>query len=137
MTPPERSCRGRRRDGTPCRAPSNLVDHESGWCPAHDPRRADERREAARRGGAATARKLTRRGLDLSELGSLETVEDCRRACELVYRAVASGQLGHREGSTAVRAIEAAQKVLATAAREELDALRSELRRLKRVRAVR
>ena len=54
-----------------------------------------------------------------------------------MYQAVTSGQLGHREGATAMRAIEAAQKVLATAAREEIDGLRAELQRRKSVKAVR
>ena len=52
-------CRGTRRDGSPCRA-HGLLD---GWCFAHHPERAAERRAASEKGGrgkatAARAEKL-------------------------------------------------------------------------------
>lgn len=130
-------CRATTVAGEPCRAPANTVDPDTRLCPAHAPGGREMLSEAGRKGGETMARRFKRRGLDPEVLGNLETVEDCRRWCELIGRAVASGELGHREGATAVRAIEAAQKVLATAAREEIDALRAELRRLKSVKAVR
>src|SRR5437879_1180486 len=52
MHPP---CKGTRRDGSPCRA-AGLLD---GWCFAHHPERAAERRASRERGGkakSATAR---------------------------------------------------------------------------------
>ena len=48
-------CRGARRDGTPCRAPVHAING-AGWCWAHDPARAEERRAARAAGGRATRR---------------------------------------------------------------------------------
>ena len=51
----EGRCRGTRRDGTPCQAPAHTVNGD-GWCWAHDPARAEARREARAAGGRATRR---------------------------------------------------------------------------------
>ena len=32
-----RTCAGRNAKGAPCRAPENLVDEETGFCPSHAP----------------------------------------------------------------------------------------------------
>ncbi len=56
------SCRGTRRDGTPCQAPPNTIG-SSGYCWAHDPANAIARRETQAKGGrnkstASRAEKL-------------------------------------------------------------------------------
>jgi hypothetical protein len=35
-------CQGRKQDGTPSRAPTHMVDAETGFCPAHGPGAAKE-----------------------------------------------------------------------------------------------
>lgn len=103
--PPDRTCRGEKRDGSPCRAPSNMVDPETGYCPAHDPGARERLREAARKGGEATAKKLQREGLQEEELPPLDSPQAAARWLEVVARAVATGRLGHHEGRTVVRAV--------------------------------
>ena len=56
------SCRGTRRDGTPCQAPPSTIG-SSGYCWAHDPTNAVARRQAQAKGGrnkstSARAEKL-------------------------------------------------------------------------------
>jgi len=103
--PPERSCRGERADGTACRAPGNLVDPETGFCPSHDPKKREKVLEAARKGGKATARKLKRKGLDPDELPPLDSPQAAERWLEEIGRAVSTGRLGHHEATAAVRAV--------------------------------
>lgn len=135
--PHELSCIGVNSDGTPCGTPSRFVNEQSGYCRSHDPDKRDQVRRDARRGGEATARRFKDGRLDPDALGPLESVEDCRRWCQVIGQAVASGQLGHKEAAAAIRASEAAAKVLATASREEIADLRTELQRVRKVKAVR
>jgi len=83
------------------------VDPETGLCPSHDPERRQAVLEAARKGGEATRRKLSRRGLEEGELPELRTPQDVARALEVVAGAVATGRLGHHEATAATRALRA------------------------------
>lgn len=103
--PPERSCREEREDGTPCEAPSNFVDPETGFCPAHGPGASERLSEAARKGGRTTARKRRREKLDPDELPPLESPQAAERWCDIVGRAVVTGRLTHNQGKAALRAV--------------------------------
>jgi hypothetical protein len=48
------SCRGTKRDGTPCTLPAN---HANGYCWAHSPEQAEQRRRAASRAGKSKPNK--------------------------------------------------------------------------------
>jgi hypothetical protein len=51
-------CRATKRDGTPCTVAANSPD---GYCWAHSPRNAEQRRRAARRAGSARpGKEITR-----------------------------------------------------------------------------
>lgn len=102
---PERTCRETTADGRPCRAPSNLVDPETDLCPAHAEDGRERLREAARKGGEATARRLKGKGLSEDEIPPLRRPHDAQRLLEVVIRAVATGRLGHNEGRTIVRGV--------------------------------
>lgn len=102
---PERRCNGTRDDGSPCGAPSNLVDPDSGFCPAHGPGGSEAMAELGRKGAEATARKLQSDGLSDDELPPLTSHEAAERWCDVVGRAVAQGRLGHNEGRTILRAV--------------------------------
>lgn len=102
---PAGRCGGTRDDGSPCGAPSNLVDPDSGFCPAHGPGGSEAMAELGRKGAEATARKLQSDGLSDDELPPLESHEAAERWCDVVGRAVAQGRLGHNEGRTILRAV--------------------------------
>lgn len=130
-------CLGTTRKGAPCEAGPHLVDPESGYCIAHDPAKKELLREAGRRGGRARARKYDQTGLDPEDLGGLESIDDVRRWLEQIGQAVASGKLDHKAAAGALKAAEIATKILQTASREEIADLRSELQRVRKVKAVR
>lgn len=91
--------------GEPCKAPSSLVDPESGLCPAHAPGGRERLREAARKGAQATARRLQGDGLAEDDLPSLRTPRDAATWLERIGRAVATGQLANRDADAATRAV--------------------------------
>jgi len=136
--PNEHKCRARRKDGSACTAPANLIG-DDGFCWAHSPGNRQALLEAAEKGGAATAKRLQRNqgGIDPAELGDNETVEDVRRWVRVIGQAVASGRLGHKEATAALRACEVSAKMVQTATREELADLRAAIRRAEKVKAVR
>lgn len=103
--PQETSCKGEKADGSPCGALPRFVDPETGYCAAHDPDNREALREAARKGGQATARKLKRKGLDEDELPPLTSPQAAETWLETVARAVAVGRLGHHEGKAVIKAI--------------------------------
>lgn len=102
--PPERRCSATRDDGEPCRAPSQFVDPRTGLCWTHSEEGRELVREAARRGGQATARR-NGGGLHEDELPELHTPQDAARFLEAVVRAVTTGRLGHHEAKAAVRGV--------------------------------
>lgn len=105
--PPDgrRRCKATRKDGSPCGAPPEFVDPETGLCSTHEPGGRERSREAARKGGRATARRLKRSGLEPEELPPLDSPRAAERWLEVTGRAVATGRLGHREGRTIVSAV--------------------------------
>lgn len=103
--PPERTCSETTADGTPCGAPSNLVDPSTGLCPSHDPENRERIREAARKGAEAKNRKDRIPGLDDDDLPPLDSPQAAAKWCEVAGRAVATGRLGHHEAKAVVRAV--------------------------------
>jgi len=87
-----RQCAGTNADGSPCRAPAELL-LESGYCWTHDPDVPEAEKIAAKRNGGATMRLKARRGLDPEELGELQTPEDALRWAFVIARAGATGRL--------------------------------------------
>lgn len=102
---PPRTCDGTKPDGSPCGAPSNLVDPDSGFCPSHDPDNRERVQEAARKGGEATARKLKREGLQEDALPKLDSPQAAERLLEVVARAVTTGTLGHNAAKAVARLV--------------------------------
>lgn len=69
--PPELRCEATCLDGTPYEAPAKLIDEKTGLCRSHDPAKREAIKEAARRGGEATARRFRAVGLGEDELPPL------------------------------------------------------------------
>lgn len=63
--------------------------------------------DRGRKGAEATARKWKGKGLDPDELPALDGPQAAAQWLQVIGRAVATGRLGHREGATVVRAVEA------------------------------
>lgn len=98
-------CKGRKADGTPCGAPPELVDPETGLCSSHEEGASDRLREAGRRGAEVTKRRYSGTGLADEDLPPLDGPRAAEAWCEVVARAVATGTLGHNEGRTVARLI--------------------------------
>lgn len=77
MSKAERRCQATNAKGEPCRAPPELVDPESGLCPAHQPGGRDRLRLAGLK-GAQAARGDRPEGLAPEELGRLESHADAK-----------------------------------------------------------
>lgn len=103
--PPERRCSATRDDGEPCGAPSSFVDPDTGLCWTHSEEGRERAREAARKGGQATARRLQGDGLDAEELPPLESPQAAETWCDVVGRACVTGRIGHNEAKAALRAV--------------------------------
>lgn len=99
----DRTCDGTNLDGTPCGAPPRLVDPSKGLCAQHDPERRDMMREAARRGGRASARK--KRGLITEDLPPLDSHDAAELWAERVGRAAALGTITSSAANAALRAV--------------------------------
>lgn len=99
-----RQCTAMREDGARCEITFGLCE-ECGECFHHCDHRAEERTEARRRGGKATARKLQAPGLDADELPPLTDHASAKAWLEVVGRAVATGRLSNRDGNVVVRAV--------------------------------
>lgn len=96
------TCKGTRDDGSECESP---IVGSDGYCPAHRPEGREKLREAARKGGQATARRFSGDGLEDADLPPLDSPQAAERWLEAVGRAVAVGKLGHNQGRTVVRAV--------------------------------
>src|SRR5207244_9618183 len=99
----ERRCLGVNQDGTPCGTGSELI-MPSGYCFAHDPHRALDRKTASVLGGIKSG-ATKRKGLDPDQLGALETAADAKRWTVLVARSVATGALSAEQGRTVLAAV--------------------------------
>ena len=131
-----RRCAGTRADGTPCQAPENLVDPDTGLCPSHSPGAPERLSEAGRKGAEATRRKhFTPSALDPDDLPPLRDHDSAKLWLERIGRAVATGTLSDRSATAAIRAVsewlKAHEGALVAedvqALRDRLEALESEL----------
>lgn len=129
MAPAERHCQATTADGSPCAAPSNLVDPETGLCASHDPARRERIREAGRKGARAAAR--SRNGpaaLTSEELPELHDHQDAEQRLDLVSRAVLTGRVEPKVAHAAVRAVETWLKAHeGRMVAEDVEAVRSRL----------
>lgn len=129
----EPRCQAKKADGTPCLAPSSLVDPVSGFCASHDPAKRDRILAAARRGGEANRRKLQAPGLGPDELPPLESPQAAERWLEILGKAVATGRLGHHEATAIVRAVrEFLRAHEAGSMADKVEELQAKVRKLKR-----
>lgn len=124
-------CNGTNASGEPCGAPPELVNRDTGYCPAHSPEGHNRMKEIASRGGKAAAAKASG-GLHPDDLTELESFEDAKRRLDLVSRAVLSGRIESKVAQAAIRAVsEWVSTEGERAANEDLEALADELERLK------
>lgn len=103
--PSERNCRHVKADGTRCQAPSQFVNPETSVCWTHSEEGQEKAREAARKGGEATARKLRGKALQEGELPPLTDAGAAETWCDIVGRAVVTGRLSHNQAQAALRAV--------------------------------
>ena len=121
-------CRGVSSDGNPCEVPSSLVDPRTGFCRSHAPGAREALSEQGRKGAAVTARKLRGAGLDPKDLPTLDGPQTASLWLDRVGRAVATGQMGHREATAVVRVVEAFLRAHdAGAVSDDIQRLRSAL----------
>lgn len=122
------SCEATRADGKPCGAPETLVDPETGLCPTHSPGGLERAREAARRGGEATARRLKGKALDADELPALTSSAAAEEWCDIIGRAAVTGRLSHNQAQAGLRAVREWRESHETGAmNDRLDALTNAL----------
>ena len=89
-------CTGTRADGYPCSAGTS---EGSDFCWRHDPARAEERKQNARKGGQAGGR---RRG---GTAARIREVERLKEELDQVTKALMSNEISGRAGDTAIKAI--------------------------------
>lgn len=93
-------CSALKVDGSPCRADGVL----NGLCFAHQPGGSERLREASRRGGEATKRKLAADGFTADELPALTDIDSAMNALDVIRIAVMTRRLTHAEGNSASKA---------------------------------
>lgn len=99
----DRRCRGTNTRGEPCGVKPEMVDPETGYCPAHGPGGDEHMKELARRGGQRTKQIHEQRGLNLADLPELESPEDVEVWLELTGRAVLSESISTSTAKTVSR----------------------------------
>jgi len=104
--PPGLTCKATCKDGTPCEAPAKLIDRTTGLCRSHDPAKREAIKEAARRGGEATARRFRAIGLGEDELPPLTSPEVAEIWLERIARAVSTGRMPHQDARAATSALQ-------------------------------
>lgn len=102
---PKQTCSATKENGEPCGAPPSFVDPKTGLCWTHSEEGREAAREAARKGGQATARKLRKGGLHDDDLPPLDSPQAAETWLEKVGRSVATGRLTHNEGRTIARLV--------------------------------
>lgn len=131
--PSELSCEYVKDNGEPCGAPASLVDPETRRCWTHSEEGREKAREAASKGGKATARRLKGKALDEDELPPLVDADAAETWCDVVGRAVVTGRIGHNQGKAALRAVrEWRESHEAGKVSEKLDSLTDALAEWKR-----
>lgn len=130
---PERTCSATKDDGTPCGAPPELVDPDTGLCPSHAPDAAERLSKQGKKGAAATAKKLRGEGLDPDDLPPLDSPQAAERWLEAVGRAVATGELSHNAGKAVARLVREFLRARdAGAVTEEIEELREVVAEIRR-----
>ena len=131
----ELKCQALTAKGKPCASPSRLVDPDTGLCGAHDPAKTERLKEAARKGGNATALRFKPSGLSSDRLGPLETIHDAQRWLRLIAGAVGARQLTHSEGQSMTASVREWVKAESERLKvEDLEELRAQVAELKRLR---
>jgi len=102
VTNEPRRCLGTNQDGTPCGTGSELI-MSSGYCFAHDPHRALDRKTASALGGIKS-NATKRKGIDVGELND---AADAKRITARLVQAIAGGELPAATGRAALVGIEA------------------------------
>jgi len=97
-------CKGFKGSGEPCGSLPHLVG-PNGYCPSHDPDNAERMREIATRGGHATAAKHASVGFTADELAPMVTLEDAKRALDVIRVAVMTRKITHAEGNAASKSV--------------------------------
>ena len=99
----QRSCSGTNAAGDPCGAPPNVVDPETGRCPAHATEGKERMRELGRKG--AEASRAEPEGMPPDTLNPLTCFEDAKARLDLICRAVLEGRIDERAANAAIRAV--------------------------------
>lgn len=123
--------------GEPCGSALAGADE---LCPAHRPGGAEFMADIASRGGQATRVKLAGQAFTAEELPDLVTLEDAKRALDVVRKAVMSRRLSHSEGTAAAKTVDSWVKTetaaitarLVNELRAELDAKSEEIGALRK-----
>lgn len=97
-------CGHEKSDGGTCEAGFGLCP-DCGKCWSHCPHREEERQEARKRGGEATRKRYGAEGLRDEELPPLDGPEAAERWLEIIGRAVGTGRLSYKDGSTMIKAV--------------------------------
>lgn len=136
MSGGERRCRATRDDGSPCGAPSQFVDPETGLCPAHREGGRETMRERAQRGAEARHGKGAKNApepeaLTEEELPPLESHGDAKARLELISTAVLTGRISDKVAHAATRAVrEWVRTHEGELVSQDVEALRSRLEEL-------
>lgn len=129
MAPERRRCKETKDDGTPCGAPPEFVDPETGLCWTHSEGGREKAREAARKGGEATARKLRGADLDPEEVPEApETLADAVVWAAWAARAAATGKLSTSRANAAAKLLREFRQALERhEAAEQLEEIRRQI----------
>lgn len=96
----ELTCQHVHEDGSPCGAPAQFVDPETGLCHAHGPGAEKRMAERGRKGAESANRKRREgKGLAVDELPPLTSHEVAEWWLDVVGRAVGEGRLSAAEAN--------------------------------------
>lgn len=100
-------CEGSKADGSPCGAPPEFVDPETGLCPSHDPANREKLVEAGKRGAEATKRRFAGGGLDPDDLPALDGPRDAEAWLAALAEGVVAGRVSKSLASEARKILKA------------------------------
>lgn len=124
-------CDALKGDGSRC-AVKFGISPESRMCWSHDPIRQEQAQRARRLGGKRAAESQKGYGLESDELPPLTTPQDAGTWLEQIGRAVATGRLGHHEGTAITRTVREWLRAFdAGAVADEVERLRQQVAELK------
>lgn len=102
-------CKGVKADGSPCGAPSKLVNPETGYCPSHGPDASEKLSEYGRKGGETTARRHHGKGgLTTDDLPPLVDHEAAEVWIDAIGRAVLTDSTSAARANAGLRAVQTA-----------------------------